>query len=374
MTIREDLVASAVTFLQDPSVAASPVENRIAFLQSKNLTQEEVDTAMARAGGETASTPTNYSNYAPQQQMMRQPSQGYGGYQQNPWQQPPPPEVPKRDWRDWFIMATVMGGVGYGAYFLAKRYVYPLIAPPTPPQIEQDKAEIDASFEKAFALLDQLSKDTETLKTSEEARTERLDTALSEVESVIGELKGASRRREEESRRINDEVRGLKELIPKAMAGQQETTDNRLKELNTELKSLKTLMGQRMNPASNAASNSTAPYYPRTSSVNATSGSSTPNPTANGHTSNPSTLPNGAIMDGTGNIIRPTPGKYPTSDQVTPTHQANQARPSSSSFHTGAPPAKAAIPAWQMAAASKSSSSVPTTITNDTGANEKQTS
>jgi peroxin-14 len=28
--------------------------------------------------------------------------------------------LPKRDWRDWFIMATVMGGVGYGLFFVAK--------------------------------------------------------------------------------------------------------------------------------------------------------------------------------------------------------------------------------------------------------------
>jgi peroxin-14 len=113
------------TVLQDPSVSGSPIENRIAFLQSKNLTQEEVDTALARASGETA--PANYSNYAPQQ-VARQPQPGYGGYQQYPWQQPPPPELPKRDWRDWFIMATVMGGVGYGLYFVAKvenpEYVY----------------------------------------------------------------------------------------------------------------------------------------------------------------------------------------------------------------------------------------------------------
>lgn len=27
---------------------------------------------------------------------------------------------PKRDWRDWFIMATTVGGVGYGLYFVAK--------------------------------------------------------------------------------------------------------------------------------------------------------------------------------------------------------------------------------------------------------------
>ena len=28
--------------------------------------------------------------------------------------------LPKRDWRDWFIMATVTGGVGYALYTLAK--------------------------------------------------------------------------------------------------------------------------------------------------------------------------------------------------------------------------------------------------------------
>lgn len=28
--------------------------------------------------------------------------------------------VPKRDWRDYFIMATVTSGLGYGAYLIAK--------------------------------------------------------------------------------------------------------------------------------------------------------------------------------------------------------------------------------------------------------------
>lgn len=109
--------------LQDPSVAASPVESRIAFLQSKNLTQEEVDAALARAGGESSPSPAaSYSNYAPQQQQVaRQPAPNYGGgYQQYPWQPQAPPELPKRDWRDWFIMATVMGGVSYGLYTVAK--------------------------------------------------------------------------------------------------------------------------------------------------------------------------------------------------------------------------------------------------------------
>ncbi|CZT43020.1 related to PEROXISOMAL MEMBRANE PROTEIN PER10 [Rhynchosporium secalis] len=350
MAIREDIVASAVTFLQDPSVAGSPIENRIAFLQSKNLTQEEIDNALARAGGETA--PGNYSNYAPQQQqVMRQPQSGYGGYQQHPWQQPPP-EIPKRDWRDWFIMGTVMGGVGYGLYFVAKRYVYPMIAPPTAPQLEQDKQAIDESFEKAFSLLDQLAKDTETLKSSEQARTERIDAALKEVETVISELKTASKRREEDTRRIGDEVRGLKDLIPRAMEGQKETTDDRLKELNTELKSLKTLMGQRMNPT---------PSTPNTgNSYGRASGMASSNTPSNAP-AQPTSSTNGSS---TGEVVSPKPASVSngTGSEIVASMQSS-AQGRSSPFNTGAPAGKAAIPAWQMAAANKSNSSSNTTGT-----------
>ncbi|KAF4629470.1 hypothetical protein G7Y89_g8673 [Cudoniella acicularis] len=342
MTIREDLVSSAVTFLQDPSVSGSPIENRIAFLQSKNLTQEEVDTALARASGESAPAP-GPSNYIPQQQVTRQPQPGYGGYQQYPWQQPPPPEVPKRDWRDWFIMATVMGGVGYGLYFVAKRYVYPMIAPPTAPQLEQDKQAIDDQFEKAFSLLEQLSKDTDALKSSEQARTERLDAALTEVESVISELKTASRRREEESRRISDEVRGLKDLIPKAMEGQKETTDTRLRELNTELKSLKTLMGQRLNP----------PASPSTSTYGRPGvGTSTPAITPNTNNYN------GTAATENSNA-KPVSVSSGNGTEAVAALQNRSASPFGSGFGTSAPAGKAAIPAWQMAAGNKSSSTMP---------------
>ncbi len=77
--------ADNATVLQDPNVSASPIENRIAFLQSKNLTQDEIDLALARAGGE-GTAPANYSNYGSQQQVARQVPGGYGGYQQYSWQ------------------------------------------------------------------------------------------------------------------------------------------------------------------------------------------------------------------------------------------------------------------------------------------------
>jgi len=210
-----------------------------------------------------------------------------------------------------------------------------MIAPPTTPQLEQDKQSIDESFEKAFALLDQLAKDTDALKTSEQARTERLDSALTEVEKVIGDLKTASRDREHESRRINDEVRGLKDLIPRAIDGQKESTDIRLKELNVELKSLKTLMGQRMNSPVPTANSSYSKYGVNGSSMAADSSPS-------GTPSTETAPPKPASVSGVA-------GTEAT---------ASLQNRSSSPFSTNNAPlgTKAAIPAWQMAAANKSSS------------------
>jgi len=146
-------------------------------------------------------------------------------------------------------MATVSGGVGYGLYYLTKRYVYPLIAPPTPPQLEADKASIDEKFAEAFDILDTLKADTAALKSAEEDRKARVDAALEEVESVVQDLKNAGKRRENESKRVGDEVRGLRDLIPKALEGQKESQKKALEDLQTELKSLKQLVMNRTAPA-----------------------------------------------------------------------------------------------------------------------------
>ena len=51
-------------------------------------------------------------------------------------------------------MATVMGGVSYGLYFTAKRYILPIISPPTAPQLEQDKAALEDELERLRAKRD----------------------------------------------------------------------------------------------------------------------------------------------------------------------------------------------------------------------------
>jgi peroxin-14 len=262
---------------------------------------------------------------------------------------------PKRDWRDYFIMATVMGGVGYGLYFTAKRYIVPLIQPPTAPQLEQDKASIDESFKRAFDLLEQLNTDTTALKASEEARTTRLDNALGEVESVLTSLKESSKRQGDDNRRIEDDVRGLRDLIPKAMDAQKESTDNRLRELSTELKSLKTLVGNRMGAGTARPPATTPSYYGQNQnqnqfqspapipSVNGTSGTSTPAP-------QPASTP-APTEQTSGTSTTEVQGGSTTGSTSTSTPTAEKAASSSYGRLAGG---RAAIPAWQMAAQKKS--------------------
>ena len=109
MAIREDLVSSAQTFLSNAKVQASPLAKRLAFLESKGLTQEEITEVLNRLNNPQPATSNNPSSAPPVPQ--------YSSYE-NPYGQAPEP--PGRDWRDWFIMAVVSSGVSYGLYTLAK--------------------------------------------------------------------------------------------------------------------------------------------------------------------------------------------------------------------------------------------------------------
>jgi peroxin-14 len=230
-------------------------------------------------------------------------------------------------------MATVMGGVGYGLYFTAKRYILPIIKPPTPAQLEQDKASVDESFKRAFDLLEQLNTDTTALKASEEARTSRLDTALGEVESVLASLKESSRRQGDDNRRIEDDVRGLRDLIPKALDAQKESTDNRLKELSTELKSLKTLIGNRM--STGTARPAVAPYYGAGQSQSPVS---TPNVNGTPSTPAPQSAPTPASSEQASSNAAASSASVP--EKPVQSWRGNQS-------------GRAAIPAWQLAAGKK---------------------
>ncbi|KAK5125778.1 hypothetical protein LTR85_012054 [Meristemomyces frigidus] len=352
--VREDLIEGAVSFLHDPSVAAAPIEQRTAFLRSKNLTQEEIDVSLARVG-QSPTHPQTSSQPPPanfQQQYRQPPPQQYGTQQPPPYWNQPPPEPPRRDWRDYFIMATVVGGVGYGLYWTARRYITPLIAPPTPPQLEQDKASIDQSFDKAFALLDQLATDTADLKHSEQARTERLDSALAEVESVIGRMKEANESRELESKRMARELAEIREQIPKAIEKEKEMTDGRLRDLAGEMKSLKTLVGNRMQQPALRQTGTGVGYTPSAPTVNGNAGAGATTPGSSPAVQAPQTnggTTNGGSMNGsTTNGSEAADGEKAASSGLPDRSTAG------SPFGRTLAGGRAQIPSWQLAAKKRS--------------------
>lgn len=201
----------------------------------------------------------------------------------------------------------------------------PLVAPPTPEKLEQDKKSIEEQFDRAFSLVEQLSKDTEELKKAEQQRTDRLDGALSELETVMSDLKSANRRREDDAQRVRDEVQSLKDAIPKAMNNQKDLTDNRLKEINGELTSLKTLVSQRMSNASSAPPVGNPLMRPAS-------------------VSSPSAGPAAAKPEGSGDSAS------------TPTTETPKSFARSSGVNGGST-GKASIPAWQMAFTNQNDSS-----------------
>ena len=104
--VREELVSSAVAFLQDPVTANSPLAQRIAFLEAKGMTAREIEVSLQQAGSTS-------SYAAPSQQAVYPSRPPY-------YAQAVQPTPPARDYRDVFIAATVFGGIGYVAVSLVR--------------------------------------------------------------------------------------------------------------------------------------------------------------------------------------------------------------------------------------------------------------
>lgn len=220
-----------------------------------------------------------------------------------------------------------------------QRYILPLISPPTPPQLESDKASIDASFARAFALIDQLSTDTAAIRAAETSRVEKLDTTLSSITSVIKDLKAANVRRESEARITAAQVAGLKDQIPQALESWKQGEDVKIEEVRGEVLSLKKLLQNRVGAGSAQTPNM---GVGRGAMYGGYTAGSTP--TELDKSSGPSTPSAGGVsasgaaetQDNLNDAVAPAPGV------TVPKRES-----SSSRFGRGG---GAAIPAWQMAA------------------------
>ncbi|ORY93503.1 peroxisomal membrane anchor protein conserved region-domain-containing protein [Syncephalastrum racemosum] len=234
--MREDLIQSAVSFLADPKVQSAPLAKKVSFLESKGMTSEEINEAMSRANGTSSSAATTATASAP----GLPPQAAAGG--QMVIQPPPVPQRPSYDWRDIFIAAVLAGGVGYGVWTLAKRVFGPWFKVPTSEELEEDKEKLDAQFQAVEDSLKEIKDQTNDALVKVSSQSDKVDESLAMLEGVLKDLKQGDALRDDEFKSVKADVDSLKELVPKMLDRNKEAQSAVLNDLQNEIKSLKSLL------------------------------------------------------------------------------------------------------------------------------------
>ncbi|KAH7104580.1 peroxisomal membrane anchor protein conserved region-domain-containing protein [Auriculariales sp. MPI-PUGE-AT-0066] len=231
--LRNDLIKNAVAFLNDPKIQSSPVAKRVEFLQTKGLTAAEIDEALGQApqSAPIVSQPvqpahTSVSPYVSQQFAFATQ----------------PPLVPQLDWRDYFVMAVVSGGVMYGVAALARKFLWPHLQPPASTAYEADRDAMQEQFDKVAALVADMHADSAASRTAAEKQQAEVERVTQDVEDAIREMRMLEAKADNELREIRNEVDSIKELLPKMMDKSRDAQTQSLADLRAELASLKSLL------------------------------------------------------------------------------------------------------------------------------------
>ncbi|WWC72753.1 uncharacterized protein I206_106717 [Kwoniella pini CBS 10737] len=254
-TNRQELIRNAVLFLNDPKVASSTLTSRIQFLESKGLNEIEIQQALSQASNGNSiideQNPERPKDPSPKYGYNNQISNNYGYGQRLIY----PPEPPKRDWRDLFIMAVISGGVVYGLSVLAKKYLLPHLQPPSTTSFQDTSSSLTSQYDEASKLLTDLTEQTTALQDSIKEDKERVNNVIEEVEDSLKNVKNSEDKWREEMRDIRTEVESVRELVPKLIEKYSASQSSALSDLQNELRSLKTLLVARQGQSNSIQNN-----------------------------------------------------------------------------------------------------------------------
>ncbi len=256
------MVASAVSFLSDPKVQVLFHVQRVSFLESKGLRPVEIDEAIRQAGQSQAGGSAGYASYAAGPAAPYYGGAPYGA----PYPGAAQAQQQGRDWRDWFIMAVVSGTIGYGVISLAKKYLMPHLQPPNANVLEADLDSLTANTTKLQASCKPRCADTR--------RKARIGTNRKpKWKRASRRWKNASERTYARTRSAETEnliasattVDGIRKELGSLFEKSKQAQTNSLSELQSELKSLKSLLVSRgtVSGASGGGYGGAAPAPPR---------------------------------------------------------------------------------------------------------------
>lgn len=225
---RKELFDSAVAFLGDPGIRDAPLSKKIEFLKSKGLSDDEVEVALQEAAKNPVVDEAGKSGNT------------VGTARREYMYEAVPPALPRRDWKDYFIMATATAGLLYGAYEVTRRYVVPNLLPESSSKLERDKEEIKQEFEKVDKVLLAIQGEQTEFKEKEQEKLAELDEVISELKTALNDTTHTKEKMEDDFRLLKLEITSLQNSIDKFM-----TDNSSVKEMETltrEVQSLKNLI------------------------------------------------------------------------------------------------------------------------------------
>ncbi|KAJ1662074.1 peroxisomal membrane protein pex14 [Coemansia sp. RSA 1813] len=319
--LREDVIESAVRFLTDTKVQSSTLAKKISFLETKGLTTDEIEYALARSKSPqtvTGSQQASTTAQDPRPQGLA-PAYGYANQAGPPAPPPPPPSRPPLDWKDYFIAAVVAGGLGYGLYVLVNKYVKPLL------MVRDDNQRL---VEEKTLLLEQNEATRKQLESLGESTTRILDTiaqqsqktseAMENMASVLDKISTQEIERGSASNRLLLTLDDLQREISSLSSKMSKASETTISDVQSDIRSLRSLLLSRRVPTHGAS-----PSMPRPS---------TPGTFAAASSLSPSAAPVADVADAHGTI-----------ENDAPADQASSSTSASASL-TPTP----TIPAWQL--------------------------
>nr|BAK41865.1 peroxisomal membrane protein Pex14p [Ogataea methanolica] len=243
--IREELVSSAVDFLLDKSIGDSPLAKKIEFLESKGLSESEVQEALARAQRGVNQPSVAVSSSTPSSSSTTTTSTTAPVNNAIPPQAPIPdyyynaPPLPERDWKDYFVMATATAGLSYGIYQIVKRYVVPKILPPSKTQLEKDKESIDQEFMRVESLLEKFEQDQKEFYESQETKSKKIDDTLVDIAEIINKTNEKNLSNEETLKYLKLEIENIKTTLMKSLDAQKSTLNSELTSIEKQVQEIR---------------------------------------------------------------------------------------------------------------------------------------
>lgn len=241
-SMNEELIQSAVSFLQDKNVDPSPMSKKIEFLQSKGLNEQEIEEAVTRARESRQTTPntgTTATTYREATGMGSHSNSAPLDYYSVA------PQIPERTWKDYFIMATATAGVTYGLYQVVTKYLLPSIVPPGQSRVDDDKKLIEEEFVKVEKILEQMDLEQKEIKEANEAKLKDIDVVIDNVNDFLSKYNKDKIKFDDDLRLMKLEVDNLQNSIQKNMKLTKDNLQDELSEISEELQSLKNLIKAR---------------------------------------------------------------------------------------------------------------------------------